>query len=362
MTYQISNIETNIMNLIQSIKEKFDNRIAIDLGTANTLVYAQGIGLVLNEPSIVAMMTKKGYEVPYLFGSSAKQMLGKTPVNISVYRPLKDGVVADFNAAECMIKEYLSISLQKIKKTFAKPIVIVCVPLDSTSVERRAIQGAVEKYGVKDVFLIEEPMAAAIGAGLPVSEPIGSVVIDIGGGTSEIATISLGGIVHGKSVKIGGNKIDEDIVNYIRQEYGLLLGTGTAEKIKKTLGSAYVKPGEEVKTMAIRGRDAKTGSPKEIIINQNDTMKAMQGSIKELIQSILETLEAIPPELASDIVDRGIVLTGGGANIKNLDYVISQNTSLPVFTAPYPLLSVTLGTAKVLERYEQYSHILFKQN
>ena len=350
------------MNLITKIKNTMDNRIAIDLGTANTLIYAKDVGLILNQPSIIAMMSKKGYEVPYLFGDEAKKMMGKTPKNITVYSPLKDGVVADFNSAECMIKEYLSLALKKIKKNLAKPTVIVCVPYESTSVERRAIQGAVERCGVRDVFLIEEPMAAAIGAGLPVSEPIGSIVIDIGGGTSEIATISLGGIVYGKSVKIGGNKIDEDIKNYIRDNYGLLIGLSSAEKIKKNIGCVYIEDKKNIKSLRVRGRDLNQGRPKEITITQEDIVKATKNSTDQLLKSIKETLESAPPELSSDAVDRGIVLTGGGAMLQNLDKLIASKTNIPVFISTHPLLCVALGIAKVLSNYNAFQHVLFKQD
>ena len=334
--------------------------IAIDLGTANTLIYARGKGIVLNQPSVVAVIKESGFEVPYLFGHEAKMMLGKTPAKISVHKPLQDGVIADFKIAEEMIKHFVHSS--GCGNKIFRPTIIVCVPLESTSVERKAIQETVEKCGANEVFLIEEPMAAAIGAGLPVKDPAGSMVVDIGGGTSEIAIISLGGIVHGRSIKVGGEAMNKVIVEYIKQKYNLLVGETTAENIKKEIGVAYLRKGEEAKEAKIRGRDLATGTPKEIIITQNDIVSAVSDPVAEIVEASRNCLETAPPELSSDIVDRGIVLTGGGALLKNLDYVLSEATGLPVFIAPRPLYCVAIGSGKVLEDYNNYTHILFRQS
>jgi rod shape-determining protein MreB len=348
-----------LFSSLAGMKKNFSKDIAIDLGTANTLIYAKGRGIVLNEPSIVAVINERGFEVPYLFGNQAKLMLGKTPMKISVHKPLQDGVIADFKAAEEMIKHF--IQLVNKNSRIIRPLIIVCVPLDSTAVERRAIQDAAEKCGAKEVYLIEEPMAAAIGAGLPVNDPVGSMVVDIGGGTTEIAIISLGGIVHGRSIKVAGNGVDNILIQYIKQKYNLLIGETTAENIKKDIGIAYLREQDEVKYTKVRGRDLVTGTPKEIEISQTDVVHAVSAPVAEIVEAISLTLETAPPELSSDIVDRGIVLTGGGAMLRNLDYVISEATGLPVFIAPKPLLCVVRGTGIVLEDYKNYSHILFKQ-
>ncbi len=346
---------------ISDFFSKFDlgSDIAVDLGTANTLVYAKNRGIVLNEPSIVAVISEKGFEVPYLFGHEAKLMHGKTPSKIIVYKPLKDGVIADFVIAEEMIRHFIK-KANAIKKIM-RPLIIICVPLDSTPVERRAIQDAAEKCGAREVMLIEEPMAAAIGAGLPIGDPAGSMVVDIGGGTTEIAVISLGGIVYGKSLKIGGNAIDEIIINYIKQKYNLLIGETTSEKLKKEIGIAYLNADDAIRHAQIKGRDLLTGIPHEITVSQEDIVEAIAKPIALIIESIKLVLETSPPELSSDIVDRGIVLTGGGALLKNIDTVISDSTGLPVFIAPDPLLCVARGVGQVLENYKNYFHVLFKQ-
>jgi len=347
------------MSWFDNLLSCFAKDIAIDLGTTNTVIYSKGEGIVLDEPSVVAFVSEVGFDVPYLFGSQAKLMIGKTPMKISVNRPLKDGVIADFKVAEDMMRHFVKSISPKTR--FVMPLIIVCVPLESTPVERRAIQEAAEKCGAREVFLIEEPMAAAIGAGLPVSDAVGSMIVDIGGGTTEIAIVSLDGIVRGKSIKVGGNAIDEVISQYIKQKYNLLIGDTTAENIKKTLGVAYLKPGDENKSSRIRGRDLITGTPREMSMFQADIVQAVSEPVVKIVEAVRSTLESAPPELASDIVDRGIVLTGGGAMLKNLDYVISEATGLPVFIAPRPLLCVAYGVGRVLENYREYSHILFRQ-
>lgn len=333
--------------------------MAIDLGTANTLVYVNGRGIVLNEPSVVALLNDRGFMVPYAFGNQAKMMLGRTPSEIHAIRPLKDGVIADFKGAEEMIKYFIH-QVHNKRSFFARPMVIVCVPSGSTPVERRAIQDAVEGAGAREVYLIEEPMAAAIGANLPVTEPTGSMVVDIGGGTTEVAVLSLGGIVHAKSIRVGGDSMDEAITTYIRKHHNLLIGEATAENIKKTIGTAKVEG--KPSTMDIKGRDLLKGIPKEMKMSEADVAESLAEPINHIIMAVKNVLESAPPELSADIVDRGIVMTGGGALLKNLDVVISQATGLPVFVAEEPLDCVALGTGKVLENFEDLKHVLFRQD
>ncbi len=334
--------------------------LAIDLGTANTLVYAKGQGIVLNEPSVVAMVNHNGTMVPYAFGNEAKLMLGRTPAKIEAIRPLKDGVIADFRSAEEMIKHFI----HKVhgRRTFTGPLIIICVPSGSTPVERRAIQESAEGAGAREVFLIEEPMAAAIGAGLPVTEPTGSMIIDIGGGTTEISVLSLGGIVYARSVRVGGDRMDEAIIHYIRRHHNLLIGESTAELIKKTIGAAAVPAQGEGKTIDIKGRDLMHGVPRELTLSERQIAEALVEPVMQIVEAVKVALESTPPELSSDIVDKGIVLSGGGALLNALDYVLSQATGLPVFIADEPLSCVALGCGKVLEHPEALRHVLFKQD
>ena len=348
------------MSIFSNIKFSLSRDLAIDLGTANTLIFEKDKGVVLNQPSMVAIIREKGYEVPYLFGDGAKTMAGKTPLNISVYRPLQDGVIADFRVAEEMIRHFVKSALGK--RIGMNTSIIVCVPFEATDVEKRAIQTAVEKCNVKEVFLIEEPMAAAIGAGLPVHEPFGSMIVDIGGGTSEIAIISLGGIVHGRSVKVAGDAMDRAIIQHIRQKHNLLIGTSTAEKIKKEIGSAVLLPGQPVRKANVRGRDLVRGTPREISVSESDICCALSDSVNQIVSSVRTALECAPPELASDIVDRGIVLTGGGALLKNIDVAISKATNLPSFIAPFPLYCVATGAGRILSNREKHFNVLFRQS
>lgn len=336
------------------------NHMAIDLGTANTLVYVQGSGIVLNEPSVVALVYDNGRLVPYKFGNEAKMMLGKTPAKIVAKRPLEDGVIADFKVAEEMIKHFIH-AVHK-KRTIKGPMIIICVPSGSTPVERRAIQDAAENAGASEVFLIEEPMAAAIGANLPVTEPTGSMIVDIGGGTTEVAVLSLGGIVYSRSVRVGGDKMDSAIISYIRRYHNLLIGESTAEKIKKTIGAARPPEDGEGKTMEIKGRDLVNGVPKEIVLSEAQIAESLIEPVTQITEAVKIALECTPPELSSDIVDKGIVLSGGGALLKDLDAVLRDATGLPVFVADDPLSCVALGTGKVLENIKQFMHVLFKQD
>lgn len=334
--------------------------MAIDLGTANTLVYVKGKGIVLNEPSVVALIKENGASKPYAFGHEAKMMLGRTPADIEAKRPLKDGVIADFKGAEEMIKHF--IRTVHNRRSFTGPMIIVCVPSGSTPVERRAIQEAAESAGAREVFLIEEPMAAAIGAGLPVTEPTGSMIVDIGGGTTEVAVLSLGGIVYARSVRVGGDKMDEAIISYIRRNYNLLIGESTAEKIKKQIGTAYVNHNDEPRVMEIKGRDLINGIPKEMILSEQQIAESLVEPVSQIVEAVKIALECTPPELSSDIVDKGIVMTGGGSLLHNLDHVLREATKLPVFVADQALSCVALGTGQVLEDFSKLKHVLFKQD
>jgi len=330
--------------------------MAIDLGTANTLVYVKGQGIVLNEPSVVAIAEVKGKKQVLAVGEEAKMMLGRTPGNIRAIRPLRDGVIADFEVAEEMIKYFI----RKVhnRRSFASPMVVVCVPSGSTAVERRAIQESAESAGARKVFLIEEPMAAAIGAGLPVTEPTGSMVVDIGGGTTEVAVLSLGGIVYARSVRVGGDKMDEAIIGYIRRNHNLLVGEGSAARIKETIGSACPPEEGDGRTMEIKGRDLMNGVPKELVISERQIAESLAEPIGAIIEAVKVALEHTAPELAADIVDKGIVLTGGGALLGNLDYVLRHATGLPVSLADDPLSCVVLGTGRALEEMKRLKDVL----
>lgn len=321
--------------------------MAIDLGTANTLVYVRGRGVVLNEPSVVAIQNDNGRKHVIAVGSEAKPMMGRTPGNIEVIRPLRDGVIADIYVAEEMIKHFI----RKVhnRRSFASPEIVICVPSGSTSVERRAIRDAANNAGASQVYLIEEPMAAAIGAGLPVIEPTGSMVVDIGGGTTEVAVLSLRGIAYANSVRVGGDKMDEAIINYVRRNHNLLIGDSTAERIKKEIGTAYPPTDGQGKSLEIKGRDLMNGVPKEIIINQAQVADALAETVSALIEGVKVALENTAPELAADIVDKGIVLTGGGALLGDVDRVLREATGLPVSVAEEPLSCVALGTGRALE-------------
>lgn len=330
--------------------------MAIDLGTANTLVYVKGRNIVLNEPSVVAIVKVKDKKHVLAVGEEAKQMLGRTPGNIEAIRPLRDGVIADFEIAEDMIKYFI----RKVhnRRSFASPLVVICVPSGSTAVERRAIQESAEAAGARKVFLIEEPMAAAIGAGLPVTEPTGSMVVDIGGGTTEVAVLSLGGIVYSQSVRVGGDKMDQAIIAYIRRTHNLLVGERSAERIKEAIGSACPPEEGEGRTMEIKGRDLLNGVPKELIISERQIAESLAEPISQIIEAVKSALEHTAPELAADIVDKGIVLTGGGALLTNMDYVLRYATGLPVSIAEDALSCVVMGTGRALEEMKKLRHVL----
>ena len=330
--------------------------MAIDLGTANTLVYVKGRNIVLNEPSVVAISKVKDKKHVLAVGEEAKQMLGRTPGNIEAIRPLRDGVIADFEIAEDMIKYFI----RKVhnRRSFASPLVVICVPTGSTAVERRAIQESAEAAGARKVFLIEEPMAAAIGAGLPVTEPTGSMVVDIGGGTTEVAVLSLGGIVYAQSVRVGGHKMDQAIIAYIRRTHNLLVGERSAERIKESIGSACPPEEGEGRTMEIKGRDLLHGVPKELIISERQIAESLAEPVSQIIEAVKSALEHTAPELAADIVDKGIVLTGGGALLTNMDYVLRYATGLPVSIAEDALSCVVMGTGRALEEMKKLRHVL----
>jgi rod shape-determining protein MreB len=326
----------------------FSADMAVDLGTANTLVYVKGRGIVLNEPSVVAIANVKGRRQVLAVGDEAKMMLGRTPGNIQAIRPMRDGVIADFEVAEEMIKHF--IRRVHNRRSFASPQIIICVPSGSTAVERRALQESAESAGARRVYLIEEPVAAAIGAGLPVTEPTGSMVVDIGGGTTEVAVLSLGGVVYARSVRVGGDKMDEAIINYTRRRHNLLVGESTAERIKKEIGSACAPEDGDGRRIEVRGRDLSQGVPKEIILSERQISECLAEPVGAIVEAVKVALEHTAPELAADLADKGIVLTGGGALLSNLDVVLRHATGLPVVIADDPLCCVALGTGRALEQ------------
>ncbi len=344
--------------MFNKIRGIFSNDLSIDLGTANTLIYVKNKGIVLNEPSVVAIRQDKigSSKIVAAVGHQAKQMLGRTPGNISAIRPMKDGVIADFFITEKMLQYFIK---QVHTNSFMRPSprVLVCVPVGATQVERRAIKESALGAGAREVFLIEEPMAAAIGANLPVSDATGSMVVDVGGGTTEVAVISLNGVVYSSSVRIGGDRFDESIISYIRRHYGSLIGEATAERIKHEIGSAY--PSSSVKEIEVRGRNMAEGVPRSFILNSSEILEALQEPLGGIISAIMVALEQCPPELASDIAERGMVLTGGGALLKNLDRLLIEETSIPVIIADDPLTCVARGGGKALEMIDIHNGDLF---
>ena len=328
----------------------FSRDLAIDLGTANTLIYIRGQGIVSNEPSVVAVQqdTRGGKRVMAV-GKEAKEMLGRTPGNIVAIRPMKDGVIADFEITAAMLRYFIQTAHNR--KVGVKPRIIIGIPSGITEVERRAVREAAENAGAREVYLIEQPMAAAIGAGLPVTEPSGNMIVDIGGGTTEVAVISLSGIVYSKSVRIAGDEMDEAIVQYIRKHYNLLVGERRAEEIKVTLGSAYPMGGDR-RTMEVKGRDLIDGIPKTIVITDEEIREALREPVMTIVETVRTCLERTPPELAADIVDKGIVITGGGALLRGLDHLLRQETNLPVTPGDEPLSCVALGTGRVLDELD----------
>lgn len=345
--------------MLQKIFGLFSRDISIDLGTANTLIYVRGEGIVLNEPSVVAVYEGGGPKNRRVLavGEDAKRMLGRTPDSIRAIRPLKDGVIADFVVTEEMLKQFI----RKVHKRAwgIAPRIVICVPYGSTPVERRAIRESALSAGARQVFLIEEPMAAAIGAGLPVTEANGSMVVDIGGGTSEIAVISYGGIVYSRSVRVGGDKFDDAIINHLRRKYSLLVGTPTAERIKITLGSACAQ--ETRREMNVKGRDLINGVPKSLLLDDSDVLEALIEPVNAIVEGVKVCLEQTPPELSADIVDKGIVLTGGGAMLTGLDSLLRDETGLPVTIAENPLHCVVLGSGRVLEELDKMRGVLFEE-
>ncbi|OSI08347.1 chaperone protein HscA [Neisseria animaloris] len=325
----------------------FSNDLAIDLGTANTLIYIRNKGIVLDEPSVVAMQTdaSHGKSAILAVGTEAKKMLGRTPGSIQAIRPMKDGVIADFNVTEKMLKQFI----KKVNNSrfAAAPRIVICVPCGSTQVERKAIRDSALAAGASTVNLIEEPMAAAIGAGLPIEEATGSMVVDIGGGTTEVGVISLSGVVYSHSIRVGGDAFDESIINYVRRNYGMLIGEATAEEIKKSIGSAF--PGMEVNEIEVKGRNLAEGIPRAFTISSNEVLEALTEPLNQIVQSVKNALEQTPPELGADIAERGLVLTGGGALLKGLDRLLAEETGLPVMIAEDPLTCVARGSGKALD-------------
>jgi rod shape-determining protein MreB len=339
--------------MFRSLMGMFSNDLSIDLGTANTLIYVRSQGVVLDEPSVVAIRQDRGPGGPKSIaavGADAKAMLGRTPGNITAIRPLKEGVIADFTVTEKMLQHFIH-KVHEARFFRPSPRVLICVPCGSTQVERRAIKESAAGAGAREVYLIEEPMAAAIGAGMPVDEACGSMVLDIGGGTSEVAVISLNGIVYSSSVRIGGDRFDESIVNYVRRNYGTLIGEATAERIKQQIGSAY--PGAEMKELEVKGRNLAQGVPRSFTLNSNEILEALQEPLAGIVGAVKTALEQTPPELGADVAERGIVLTGGGALLRDLDRLLMEETGLPVVVADDPLTCVARGGGRALELLDE---------
>ena len=345
-----------VKDFCTSVVGAFTTDLAIDLGTANTLVYAKGRSIIINEPSVVAVNTKArpGASKVLAVGKEAKQMLGRTPGNIVAIRPIKDGVIADFEVAQHMLKYFIRKSFDSV--FLIRPRIVICVPSGITQVERRAVKEAAQMAGAREVYLIDEPMAAAIGAGLPISEATVSMVVDIGGGTTEVAIISLGGIVYSESIKVAGDRFDEATITYLKRQYNLLIGERTAENIKIAIGNAA--PLSSIETFAVKGRDIVTGSPKTISVNSEEICEALSDQVNQVVDAVRTALEKCPPELASDIVDNGIVLTGGGSLLRNLDVVLRERTGLPVMMADNPLTCVVRGSGKVLDEHKLNKDLL----
>lgn len=345
--------------MFKRLRGLFSSDLSIDLGTANTLIYVRGRGIVLDEPSVVAIRQSGNMRSVAAVGTDAKRMLGRTPGNITAIRPMKDGVIADFTVTEQMLQHFIRKVHQSTFLT-PSPRVLVCVPCMSTQVERRAIRESAEGAGAREVFLIEEPMAAAIGAGLPVDQAQGSMVVDIGGGTTEIAIISLNGVVYSESIRVGGDRFDEAITAYVRRHYGSLVGEATAERIKEEIGCAY--PGGELREIDVRGRNLAEGIPRSFTLNSHETLEALQETLGSIVAAIKSALEQSPPELASDIAERGLVLTGGGALLRDLDKLIAEETGLPVIVAEDPLTCVARGGGKALEMIDQHTFELLSSD
>jgi len=349
------------MGLLGRFKGLFSYDISIDLGTANTLIYVRGEGIVLNEPSVVAIRQEGGPNSAKRIaavGVEAKRMLGRTPGNIVAIRPMKDGVIADFTITEKMLQHFIrKVHENKLKALMPSPRVLICVPCGATQVERRAIKESAAGAGAREVYLIEEPMAAAIGAGMPISDATGSMVLDIGGGTTEIAVLSLNGIVYSNSVRIGGDRFDESIISYVRRNYGTLIGEATAERIKEEIGSAY--PSTEVREIEVRGRNLAEGIPRSFTLNSNEILEALQEPLAGIVGAVKSALEQTPPELGADIAEHGMVLTGGGALLRDLDRLLMEETGLPVIIAEEPLTCVARGGGRALEMVDEHGGDIF---
>ena len=339
--------------LLQRFQGLFSNDLAVDLGTATTLIYARGKGIVSCEPSVVAVQRDaRGMKKALAVGREAKEMLGRTPGTIEAVRPLRDGVIADFEITEAMLRYFIANAHER--RRLVKPRIIICVPFGITEVEKRAVKESAESAGAREVFLIEEPMAAAIGADLPITEPSGNMVVDIGGGTTEVAVISLAGIVYSQSVRVGGDKMDEAIIAYMKRKYNLLIGERTAERVKCTIGNAYPEEGARTTTVEVKGRDLVAGVPKTVVVHSEEVREALAEPINAITEAVKTALEQTPPELSADIVDKGIVLTGGGSLLQNLDVLLREETGLPVMLADDPISAVVLGSGKALD----HAHLL----